>query len=299
MMESLFSHQKDAVIYAFAFDDLAYQTLKSLALTNVTPVSLSEFEDTELLRIKPSRSRGEYCWTCTPSILLYCIQKLGVSECTYLDADLYFFSSPQILIDEMKDQSVLITPHWYTPRYDQTALSGYYCVQFVTIRNTESGLKVLNWWRNRCIDWCYARAENGKFGDQKYLDDWTTRFEGIHVLENRGGGMAPWNIQQYQSQNGIEWVQIQDRKKFNAVFFHFHALEMITSHSAFLGNYHLSNEVIRCIYEPYLERISSKNVFLKEKFNIEALLTNPELKTFKSHIKRAIKGIARNLHSWG
>ena len=33
------------------------------------------------------------------------------------------------------------------------------------------GLKALKWWRDRCLEWCYARIEDGKFGDQFYIED--------------------------------------------------------------------------------------------------------------------------------
>lgn len=47
---------------------------------------------------------------------------------------------------------------------------------------------------------CVMQLENGKFGDQKYLDDWTARFKDVHVLQHLGGGIAPWNVQQYTFQ---------------------------------------------------------------------------------------------------
>lgn len=164
-------------------------------------VSLHQFEDSELLRVKPTRTAAEYCWTSTASTILYSINTFGLQNCTYIDADMCFYSDPAALIDEMGENSVLITDHRYTAQYDQSVTSGKYCVQFVTFKNTKEGLAVLNWWRNACIEWCYNRVEEGKFGDQKYLDCWTTQFNGVHELKHLGGGVAPWNVQQYTFEN--------------------------------------------------------------------------------------------------
>jgi len=92
-------------------------------------------------------------------------------------------------------------------------------------------LKALRWWRNECIKWCYNRHEDGKFGDQKYLDDWTTRFEGVHVLNHEGGGVAPWNLQQYQLSEIEGNFFVEGRTAKNPVplvFFHFHGLRFYT-----------------------------------------------------------------------
>jgi hypothetical protein len=184
-------------LYVFAFDDRCERILRALSLPHTTVISLREFEDQQLLKVKPSRTRAEYCWTATSSTILYVLDRFNVDTCTYLDADLMFFSSPQPIFEELGSDSILITEHRYTRRYDKSALSGIYCVQFVTFRNDERGRKALEWWRARCLEWCYDRVEDGKFGDQKYLDDWTQRFEGVHVLQHLGAGLAAWNVQQF------------------------------------------------------------------------------------------------------
>ena len=111
----------------------------------------------------------EYLWTCTPSIILFFLQKYKLKSCTYLDADIYFFSNPEIIYQNQKNYSVFITSHNYHPKYDQTETSGKYCVQYLTFKNNKMGLGVLKWWRRKCIKWCYNRVEGNKFGDQKYF----------------------------------------------------------------------------------------------------------------------------------
>ncbi len=246
MYESLKKHCNSFHLYIFAFDNQTYNLLRRLNLDSITVVSLKEFEDEELLKVKNDRTAAEYCWTSTSSIIKYAIEQYQLVSCTYLDADLYFFSDPSVLIDEMGSKSVLITEHRYTKKYDQSAKSGIYCVQFMTFKNDKEGMKVLNWWRNACLDWCYARHEDGKFGDQKYLDDWTERFAGIvHVLQHQGGGVAPWNIQQYN---------IFDQK-FNLVFYHFHYFILQQNHKVELGIYKLRDQEIQFLYIPYIKHL--------------------------------------------
>ena len=200
MYESLQRNCTNFHLYIFAFDDVCYQFFYQRQFPNITVISLREFEDDKLLMVKQTRSRGEYCWTCTPATIMYVLNTYHVDSCTYVDADLYFFSSPQILLDEVGSDSILLTEHRYTAKYDQSATSGKYCVQFVYFKNDDKGRRALQWWRNACLKWCYNKQEDGKFGDQKYLDDWMTRFEGVHELQHLGGGVAPWNMQQYTFQ---------------------------------------------------------------------------------------------------
>ncbi len=298
MYFSLARHCPSFHLYIFAFDDILADLLVKMKLPNVTIVPLEEFEDPELLAVKPTRTKGEYCWTCSSSTILYCLEHYDIDSCTYIDSDLFFFSDPQVLIDEMGENDVLITSHRYSKQYDQTELSGKYCVQFMTFKNNANGLKVLRWWRNECLKWCYAKFEDGKFGDQKYLDDWTTRFNGIHELEHLGGGVAPWNMQQYKfmKRGGvIIGEDILSKKEFPLVFFHFHSLQcyrkgFIREFLVVDLGYELTPTVRKYIYSIYLHNLKSCYFKIKS-FNkvVNSLAMRPLNEKWEIIIKRAIK----------
>jgi len=261
MYQSLEMQCRSFHLYVFAFDDRCYDVLSRLNLPYATIISLEEFENERLLRVKGSRTAGEYCWTCASSTIKYCLETYQLDHCTYIDADLLFFKDPGVLLQEMGEKSVLITPHRYTPKYDQSATSGTYCVQFMTFKNTAAGMKVLNWWVDRCIEWCYARFEHGKFGDQKYLDDWHNRFHTVHVLQHPGGGVAPWNVQQYsfESHRGIiRGREAATGQSFDLVFYHFHGFNYTKNNSYYLSNnsYELSRNHVKNIYRAYVRALS-------------------------------------------
>lgn len=264
---SLEKHCENFHLYIFAFDERTERLLKQLQLAHATIISLKEFEDEELLKVKPTRTIAEYCWTSTSSTILYVIKKYKVDACTYLDADLFFYSSPKPIFDELGGKSILLTEHRYSPQYNKEVKSGKYCVQFITFKNNEYGLKALEWWRERCLEWCYNRYEDGKFGDQLYLDDWTERFESVHVLKHQGGGLAAWNVQQYDFHfEGEKFFGMHktSKEKFPVIFYHYHYLRFFSNGKIELGRRTLAAQVLKLFYQPYIKYLDELKTMLRK-----------------------------------
>lgn len=226
-------------LWVLCMDEKASKSLTQLNLPGLRLLSLSELETPELLRVKEGRTRAEYCWTLTPFTPAFVFQAdESVKRVTYVDADLWICESPRVIFEELEGsgKSVLITEHAYHPPYDMSSTSGKYCVQFMTFVR-DKGETVRKWWEERCIEWCFDRFEPGRFGDQKYLDDWTERFpKDVHVLKERAWSRAPWNAIRYLGQQ--------------VIFFHFHGLR-ITPIGVLPGSYPIPQSVRRTLYEPY------------------------------------------------
>lgn len=226
LYRSLEAFGGDFILHILCMDDVTYDVLTRMNLTRSRLIRRDDFEDPDLLRVKPSRSVAEYCWTCTPSLPLYVLRtQPDIDLITYLDADLFFFSTPEPIFTELGNQSILLVEHKFAPRFADLAVNGKFNVEWLTFRRDESGLAALTWWRERCIEWCFYRVEDGKLGDQKYLDDWPERFRGVHVLKHLGGGVAPWNMSNYEIalQDGHIYVD-----KIPLIFFHFHKFRILT-----------------------------------------------------------------------
>jgi hypothetical protein len=285
-------------LWIICFDDLAYEILNILNLLNVTLVRLSEFElqDKELLKIKTRRTRKEYCWTCTPCTLLYVLNTATyVDTITYIDADLMFFSNPEPIFSEMGNKSILLIEHRYIPEHDQSATSGIYNVQFMTFRRNNEGLNALKWWRDRCIEWCYDRAENGKFGDQKYLDDWTERFTGVHVLQHLGAGLAPWNAAKYTLTKKGEEIFVEQSP---LIFYHFHALKIHPLKIGYLSSYPLNHKLCEWIYHPYyreLDQSYRKIRYFQPGFNL-GIVDFPRFPKRPDNLYRFFRQIVKDIN---
>jgi hypothetical protein len=249
---------KEFTLWILCMDHATHDLLKRMNLPSVRLISLEEFESPELLKVKKERTSAEYSWTCASNFIWFLLQEnKSLETMIYLDADIYFFNDPELLISELKENDVMITEHRYSKEYDQTSTSGKYCVQFMVFKNNDNGLKVLDWWRQACLDWCFGYLDNNRLGDQRYLDDWTARFKRIHELEHLGGGVAPWNVQQYKLLTKDNKVLILHRNNsWPLVFYHFHSFCLIspTSYSG-ARRYNLSRDVKNLIYQPYFKTL--------------------------------------------
>ncbi|NOV29884.1 glycosyl transferase [Methylomonas sp. ZR1] len=243
---SMQRHAGAYTLWILCMDDEVFEKLGRLDLPNVRLLQLSILETDELINVKRQRTIAEYCWTLTPFTPRFVFASdPSVQRVTYLDADLWFRKNPKQIFWEFEEsgKQLLITDHAYAPEYDRSATSGQYCVQFMIFQR-EGGEEVRRWWEARCLEWCHARAEDGKFGDQKYLDDWTERFsEQVHVLADKELLQAPWNATRFPHGRAVCW--------------HFHELRILKGLSAArytvdCGSYPLPSVTRRHIYREYL-----------------------------------------------
>jgi hypothetical protein len=220
---SLLTHAQTFHLWILCMDEAVEAQLEQLSLPHVTFLPLTTVETPELLAVKGGRSRGEYCWTLTPfSFSAVFNQDAGIERVTYLDADLFFFADPHILLQELDEagKQVLITEHAYAPEHTRCIQNnGRFCVQFVTFRRTLDAEMVLHWWQEKCLEWCFNRYEDGKYGDQMYLDSWPQLFaDEVHIVRQIHKTMAPWNVNYFEK---------KQRGELNPVFYHFHSFRIV------------------------------------------------------------------------
>ena len=256
---SLMMQGQPFYLWVVCMDERVEQHLSQLSLPYVSLIPLREVEDARLLAVKPLRNRAEYCWTLTPFTPEFVFERdARIERVTYLDADLFFFDAPKVLLDEFEQSGkhVLITEHAYDPRYDKTRRRGRFCVQFMTFRRTRGAMKVMHWWQERCLEWCYEKAEDGKLGDQMYLDQWPAIFDSeVHILRQKEKTLAPWNVRYYE-QLGVGRVA--------PVFYHFHGFKIISADKALLCSGYSVGNAVETIYRPYLSCLSGKLTLLRQ-----------------------------------
>jgi len=264
-------------LFSFCFDRKSMDILQKFNLKNMVLISHLDIETDELRKIKKERSKAEYCWTCTPVIVEYVLKNFEVESCTYIDADLYFFSNPRIIFNEIdvNRDHIIITEH----RFPNTVKgkkwlkkSGKYCVEFNYFDQSKEAWEALEWWKSKCFEWCYAKYEEDRMGDQKYLEKFPELFVGVHELQHLGAGVAPWNLSMYTlMSNSKSEIILSDKvnKKFPLIFFHFQNLKFLSSNIVNISSGTRDIKLKKNIYYPYLEQIYKYRKMFEKEYGVE------------------------------
>jgi hypothetical protein len=191
-----------------------------------------------------------------------------------------FFSSPAPIFELLENCSILITPHDFSPDFKSHEIYGLHNVSFQIFKNNTEGLNCLERWKKQCIDWCYDKLEDGKFADQKYLDDWVHFYDKVRPISILGSGVAPWNIKLYKITNRNKSTFVNDRK---LIFYHFHGLRILRKNIVYhkLNVYEVIPErnLVRHIYRPYIKKLLSNKLSDDSNINRNNINTKSLLKT--------------------
>jgi hypothetical protein len=303
MIRSLISVSGDIRIYVLAMDDNTFDILSEQSFEKVYLIHHDDFATEELLTLKKQRTVAEYCWTCTAQLIEYVFENYREQICTYIDADLFFYQNPFCLIEEMikKKCSIQIVEHRFGRGIFANHMrrySGVFCVQFNTFENTDEARRVLKEWGCQCIEYCSSEQDGMTLGDQKYLEDWPEKYKCVNILENEGGGVAPWNIHKYKGKSyytsGI--INIEDRyskKIYPLIFYHFHGLELRRDGMADIGvfarNFGIDKKLVVSIYGPYIEKVRKEEEYLDERLEILRKESYKNKNIIKKTVKKTVK----------
>ena len=291
LIESLKEHDEKGKIYVITLDKIANDKILRLNFNNVVLIDSSEIEKAypELKSIKPERSKAEYFFTLSPAVCKYIMELFtDIKRLTYLDSDLYFFSSPSPLFEEISDSSIAIIEHRFSFLTRSNIKYGRFNVGWISFSRDDQGLECLNKWYHDCVEWCFQKVEPKRYADQKYLDIWPLNYRNLKIIKHKGANLAPWNIANYKIEKINNQVYVDQDK---LIFFHFANIKQI---GVLTFKTNLSRVLIRTsgiikedIYLPYLKSLSEKlqkldlKILSKKDINHKSFFINILVKLYR------------------
>lgn len=242
-------------------DQAADGPLISSRYPNVQIFNASELCITDIAKTLYNKyakgSMDRFRWSMKPVFINYLLTQ-GYEQVFFLDPDTFFFSSFDLLSDELAGNSVLLTPHWRAsnPKKDPNNFAvlqtmGLFNAGFVGA--SKSGMKAMTWWADTCAFRCEKRPDKGFYDDQGYLNLMPIYFENVQILRHRGCNIANWNqveCQRVQMADG----NLKINGLWDIIFIHF---TISTIHGIKTGQ--------DVLLRPYLKKYLS----ILEKFKVE------------------------------
>jgi hypothetical protein len=226
---SLARHEAGAQLTVLALDDFTAEFLTARTEPRLRVLTRQDLlaADGDLAAVEATRPREEFIFALTPCLVRYLWStRPEIERLAYLDADLHFLAAPTPVWSALGGHSVLIVPHRYPPWHNDSARYGRYNVGVVAFQRDASAAACVTWWRAQCLASTALAADGGRFGDQKYLDEWPGRFSGVVESTHPGVNVAPWNWARHRFDLHAGGVQVDGEP---LVAFHFAQFKRIST----------------------------------------------------------------------
>ncbi len=258
LYHSLEKHAEAFHLWICCMDQESLSALKKLALPHATLITASQIHHGSFSEDYEERTLTETCWTMKPLVCNFVLNTFSeIDHLVYCDADMYFYSSPKPLFDSWSSSSVFLSKQRSTKHIE--SLHGVYQAGLIGFKQEPNSRKILNWWEEKCLDWCYDSFDDPtRWGDQKYLNQVPHLFSNIKTIGHKGIDAAPWNL---VMKSDLKVKRDKERILLGEtplVCYHFGSLLMLHSNKFELWKLEklaFHEDVIKHIYLPYLENL--------------------------------------------
>ncbi len=178
----------------------------------------------------------------------------------YFDPDIVVLSALNNLLEKLEQSSILLTPHLTTPEQSKEAVldneicslqHGVFNLGFLGVKNSEEGRRFLDWWSNRCLEFCYDDIPGGLFTDQRWIDLVPAFFTEFHVLREPIYNVATWNLTHRTATGTLEQGILVNGEPL--CFYHFSGFDS-GAQEAMLKRYGSTSPVLFEFREWYIEQ---------------------------------------------
>lgn len=209
-----------------------------------------------------------YCWALTPFFCYYLIHHKNLEHVLYCDSDLYFYDDISIALQEAMDCSIGIITHKHPYHLTGNTSAGIYNVGIVYFRNDENGRSCTKFWKDLLLNPSNEYATHyGTCGDQKYLELFPIKFNGVKILDDFAYG-APWcfHAYKYVAPKSVIYMGKSQSLLFNH-FSHFNIRDNQWRHSwsnEWGGSINEMCDFVKDDYRQYFESIMR----IRKRFNL-------------------------------
>lgn len=168
------------------------------------------------------------------SFFKYLFKNYLAESVIFFDPDILVLNSLYRIEEELKQYSIVLTPHTCTPVTYPGGLPeraflnyGIYNLGFIALKNTEITSRFLDWWEQKQIHECYIDTYNGLYVDQLWAELTPVYFDDVYVDKYIGNNVAFWNLHERTVifENNTYFV---NDTRTPLIFFHFSKVKINT-----------------------------------------------------------------------